>query len=43
MSNTDKTAAKVFDEFCARVMVIPEAEREAYLLQKRALHEGCTI
>ena len=31
MSNTDKTAAKVIDEFCARVMVIPETERANYI------------
>ncbi len=31
MSNKDKTAAKVIDEFCARVMVIPETERANYI------------
>lgn len=31
MSNTDKTAAKVINEFYARAMVIPEAERAYYI------------
>ena len=31
MSDTDKTAAKVIDEFCAHVMLVPEAERAAYI------------